>query len=67
MNLNPVTKERLLINVFGAKEEEFKICDKGEIVSGSHFDKFEMKIDTFVVDNICNPLEKHDLYEIQSN
>ena len=25
-----------------------------------------MKIDTFVVDNICNPLEKHDLNEIQS-
>ena len=25
-----------------------------------------MKIDTFVVDNTCNPLEKHDLYEIQS-
>ena len=37
-----------------------------EIVVGSLFDKFEMKIDTFVVDNICNPLEKHDLYEIQS-
>ena len=66
MNLNTVTKERLLINAFGAKEEEFKICDKVEIVVGSLFDKFEMKIDTFVVDNICNPLEKHDLYEIQS-
>ena len=25
-----------------------------------------MKIDTFVVGNICNPLEKHDLYEVQS-
>ena len=66
LNLNTVTKERLLINAFGAKEEEFKICDKVEIVVGSLFDKFEMKIDTFVVDNICNPMEKHDLREIQS-
>ena len=66
LNLNTVTKERLLINAFGAKEEEFKICDEVEIVIGSLFDRFEMKIDTFVVDNICNPLEKHDLYEIQS-
>ena len=64
LNLNTVTKERLLINTFGAEEEEFKICDKVEIVVGSLFDKFEMKIDTFVVDNICNPLEKHDLDEI---
>ena len=66
LNLNTVTKERLLINAFGAKEEEFKTCDKVEVLVGSLFDKFEMKIDTFVVDNICNPLEKHDLYEIQS-
>ena len=66
LNLNTVTKEGLLINAFSANEEEFKICDKVEIVVGSLFDKFEMKIDTFVVDNIGNPLEKHDLYEIQS-
>ena len=66
LNLNTVTKERLSINAFGAKEEEFKICDEVEIVVGSLFDKFEMKIDTFVVDNICNPLEENDLYEIQS-
>ena len=66
LNLNTVTKERLLINAFNAKEEEFKICAKVETVIGSLFDKFEMKIDTFVADNICNPLRKHDLYEIQS-
>ena len=27
LNLNTVTRQRLLINAFGAKEEEFKICD----------------------------------------
>ena len=37
-----------------------------EIVVGSLFDTFEMKIDTFVANNICNLLGKHDLYEIQS-
>ena len=65
LNLETCSRATMLINAFGQSAEQLQTCDQVQFTVGSLNDSFQIAIDTYVVSEICAPLQRQEIREAQ--